>query len=124
MKIYLTIIGLLYAALAIWCSVAPETTSQKVGFKLEGGSGQSEFLTVYGGLEFGLALILLLPWVKPDSIETCMLACLLVHAALVVFRTLGFFMFTGLESMTWKLAAGEWVILLSGLAIWFMRSKN
>ena len=108
-------------ALALWCAISPEVTSKKVGFRLEGGSGQSEFLTVYGGLEFGMALAFLLPWLKPDSLEPMFLTCLLIHVSLVVFRTIGFFLFENIEAMTWKLATGEWVLMIVAAIIWFSR---
>ena len=119
-KIFLTLVGLLYAALAIWCSVAPQTTSGKVGFELKPGTGESEFLTIYGGLEMGLALVLLLPLVRNEFLFNSLLACLLIHACLVTFRTIGFFLYSDLSRMTYLLAAGEWIILLVSIACLFV----
>lgn len=118
-RIYLAVVGLLYAALGIWCAVDPGKTSEKVGFELKGDSGRSEFLTVYGGLEFGLALLFWIPLVRREATEPILWGCLLVHLSLVVFRTIGFFLFHNVEGMTWRLAAGEWVILLAGVAVWW-----
>ena len=115
-RIYLTIVGILYAGLAIWCSVAPETTSKKVGLERIGGSGKSEFLTVYGGLEMGLALVLLMPWFNRSFTVPALWSCVLVHGCLVVFRTISYFVFTDLTGLTHRLAIGEWVIFLSALA--------
>ncbi|MFK7765701.1 MAG: DUF4345 family protein [Mariniblastus sp.] len=124
-KIYLIAAALVYFALAIWCSVSPGVTSDKVGFELKGGSGQSEFMTVYGGLEFGLALILLCSVFRSDTTTFGLIACILIHGSLVLFRTISIFLFDGIEPMTYKLATGEWVIFLLGLAIlWFSRNSN
>ena len=123
-KTYLVVVALLYLALALWCSFQPETTSKSVGFQLNGGSGHSEFLTVYGGLEFGLALALLASLAKPETVGYALVACILIHASLVVFRSIGFICYNDFESTTYKLAIGEWVITLLGLAILFARSKN
>ncbi len=49
-RIFLAIVGAAYILLAGWCSLMPDKTSKAVGFTLQPGSGQSEFLTVYGGL--------------------------------------------------------------------------
>ena len=103
-RIFLSIIALMYLALSVWCSIAPETTSAKVGFSLNPGGGQSEFLVIYGGLELGLALIFLIPWLKKESTEYALLACLLIHGCLVVFRTASFLMFEGIEPFTKQLA--------------------
>ena len=123
-KTYLVIVALLYIGLSMWCSFQPKVTSEKVGFQLVGGSGKSEFLTVYGGLEFGLALVLLASLAKPETVGFGLIACVLIHASLVVFRSVGFFCFSGFDSITYRLAIGEWIITLLGLAIIFLRSKN
>ena len=70
-RAFLAIVGALYAGLAAWCAVAPASTSKTVGFELQGGSGRSEFLTVYCGLELGMALVFLLRvwagFLSPDT---------------------------------------------------------
>lgn len=116
-RIVLAIVGLLYMYLGIWCSVSPAQTSKAVGFQLVGGSGQSEFLTVYGGLEFGMGLFFLLPLLRPDLTEGSLWSCVLIHACLVGFRTYSLFAFTGISSFTLSLAKGEWVIFLVTLGL-------
>ena len=56
-RFFLAFVGIAYIGLGIWCAVAPEKTSKAVGFALQPGQGQSEFLTVYGGLEVALGLL-------------------------------------------------------------------
>ncbi|QEG23753.1 hypothetical protein [Mariniblastus fucicola] len=116
-KIFLALTGVLYLGLALWCTVDPKTTSEEVGFQLQQGSGQSEFVTVYGGLEFALALILLMPLLWSDAVRFSLISCLTVHACLVLFRTIAYFRFEGIGSFTHRLAIGEWVILLVSVAI-------
>ena len=115
-KIFLAVVGLMYLGLAVWCSVAPAMTSEKVGFDLKPGSGQSEFLVIYGGLELGLALIFLLPLVRSDYLASSLLACVLIHACLVAFRSISFFLYSDMSAMTYRLAIGEWVILILAVA--------
>jgi len=115
-KIFLTLVGLLYLTLALWCSIDPKTTSEKVGFTLQGGSGQSEFVTVYGGLEFAMAIIFMMPWFWNESTRFALVGCLIMHASLVAFRTFAYFSFEGIGSFTHRLAIGEWVILLASIA--------
>ena len=116
-KIFLAVVGLMYLGLAVWCSVAPAMTSGKVGFELKSGSGQSEFLVIYGGLELGLSLIFFLPLVRADYLSSSLLACILIHACLVAFRTISFFLYSDISSMTYKLAIGEWTILILAVLI-------
>jgi hypothetical protein len=108
-----------YITLAVWCSLAPGKTSQAVGFNLQPGSGQSEFLVVYGGLELALGIIFLLPLVRSDQTLFSLQACLIVHACLVLFRSIGFFAFTGIETKTYVLAIVEWMIFLAALVLWW-----
>jgi len=122
-KTYLTLVSLLYFGLAMWCTCAPAATSEKIGLKLNGGSGKSEYMTVFCGMEFGLALILIVLAWRPGMANEGVLVCVLMHAALVLFRTTSLFWFSDIEPMTWKLAVGEWVILLLGLAAMFYSSK-
>jgi hypothetical protein len=117
-KIFLALVGVLYAGLAVWCSVAPGVTSEKVGFALKPGSGQSEFLVIYGGLELALAMIFFLPLFRNDFLGSSLLACVIVHASLVAFRTIGFFLFRDIQPLTYRLAAGEWVILILAVLCW------
>lgn len=114
---FLALVGLTYWALAVWCAVLPATTSASVGFDLRPGAGQSEFLTVYGGLEFGLGLVFLWPLWKPENTRFALTVCLAIHASLVVFRSASFLLYTGIPSMTYGLAAGEWVLMLSSAAL-------
>jgi len=122
-KSYLTIVSLLYFGLAMWCTFAPVQTSQKIGLVLNSGSGKSEYMTVFGGLEFGLALVFIVFAWRPGMASEGVLVCVLIHAALVLFRTVSLFWFSDIEPMTWKLAVGEWAILLLGLAAMFFGSK-
>ena len=110
--------------LAVWCSVSPAVTSEKVGFDLKPGSGQSEFLVIYGGLELGLALIFLLPLVRADYLTSSLLACVLVHVCLVAFRTISLFLYNDISSMTYKLAVGEWVIMILAVVCMFYSSNE
>lgn len=122
-KIYLAVVGLLYLVLAIWCSAAPATTSQKVGFELQPGSGQSEYLVIYGGLELGLCLLFLLPLYDKSYLGSSLLACIIIHACLVAFRTISLFVYSDLKPFTYNLAIAEWIILLLALACFLFDKK-
>lgn len=118
-RVFLAIVGVTYIALAVWCSVAPKQTSQSVGFSLTPGSGQSEFLVVYGGLELALGIIFLWPVWRPQEVAFPLLACLIIHGCLVLFRSVSFFVFDGISRMTYGLAAVEWIIFLGAAILWW-----
>lgn len=116
-RIFLAIVGAAYLLLGIWCAAAPAQTSKSVGFNLEPGSGQSEFFTVYGGLEFAWGLIFMMPLVMTDATRPILIACVLVHSMAVLFRAISFFLFTGMGTTTYVLAGVEWVIFLGSAAL-------
>ena len=111
-RIFLTIIGLLYLALALWCAAQPEKTSNSVGFELRPGSGQSEFLTVYGGLQFGLGILFLWPSIRPGESWFPLVACVVVHGGLVLFRMLSFLLYSGISTTTMIFAGIEWTVFI------------
>ena len=118
-RFFLAVVGTLYLGLALWCSLDPVTTSAKVGFALQGDAGGSEFLTVYGGLEFGLGLMLWVPLVRARWTASILATCLVLHGSLVLFRSIGFFVYPDPGGMTVRLAIGEWVILvLAAILYW------
>lgn len=124
-KFFLILVSLLYFGLAIWCCIRPELTSNKVGFELINDSGRSEFMTVYGGLEFGIAAIFLAAALRPSWVAGGLLACTCIHASLVLFRTISLFTYADIGSFTYRLAIGEWVIFIAGLVlIWFTTPKR
>ena len=123
-RIFLTVIGVTYLYLAAWCSLMPVQTSQRVGFDLKSGSGQSEFLVIYGGLEMALAVVFLLPIIRPKRLENSLLVCLIVHACLVLFRSVSFFLYSDISPMTKKLAFYEWLIFLVAAVLVSMESRQ
>lgn len=119
----MAIVGLAYLFLAGWCAFKPDQTSASVGFTLQKGSGQSEFLTIYGGLEFALGVVFLLPLIRPANTSFALALCLWIHACLVFFRSSGFVMFKEIPTMTYALASVEWIIFLGSTWIWWTERK-
>lgn len=118
-KLFIGLVGIMYMGLAIWCSVQPMITSKKVGFQMIGGSGKSEFMTVYGGLEFGIAILLLASLFRRETVTYGLWAAMLIHGSLVLFRTISFFIYSDIGSFTYRLAIGEWAIFLVSAALVF-----
>lgn len=114
---WLTIVGLGYVALALWCAISPKTTAASVGFSLIPGSGESEYLVVYTGLQLALGLLFLSPWLRPTQLDWALQGCWLIHVCLVASRTISFQLFHGISRTTWVLAALEWIIFLGTSAL-------
>jgi hypothetical protein len=123
-KNYLACVGFTYLLLAAWCIALPATTAASVGFELQPGSGQSEYLVVYGGLQLGLGGFFLWSvfW-KPETVLVAIVSCIWIHGAIVFFRTISLFLYRDLGGTTLILAVVEWVILLAAAGVWF-RSRG
>lgn len=120
-RIFLAVIGVLYVLLAGYCALLPEKASKAVGFNLQPGAGQSEFLTIYGGLELALGILFLWPLFRPGEVSFPLLACLVVHGCLVLFRTAGFFLFRDIPTTTYYFAATEWAIFLVAAFVYWRK---
>lgn len=121
-RIFLAFVGIAYILLAGWCSWLPDKTSKSVGFTLQPGAGQSEFLTVYGGLELALGIAFLWPLYRPSDTAFALFLCLVIHGCLVAFRSVGFMLYTGIPTTTYVLAATEWIIFLGAAALTWRKS--
>ena len=75
-RIFLAVVGVVYLMLAGWCCLLPAETSNAIGFDLQLGQGQSEFLTVYGGLEVALGVVFLWPVYRPEEVTFPLFVCL------------------------------------------------
>ena len=120
-KAFLVVVGLSYVALSVWCALAPRKTSAAVGFDLRPGTGESEYLVIYGGLQLALGGLFLLPVIRRDALLTSLTACVLIHASLVAFRTVSFFLYRGFERTTYVLAGVEWLILVAAVVCFSLR---
>lgn len=124
-RAFLACAGTLYLILAGWCALNPVEAARTVGLQMVPGSGQSEFLTVYGGLEAGLGVMLLLPLFWPGLIRSALINSTVIHGCLLAFRGAGFLLFSGISATTRNLAVGECLLfLLSGILLFTYRGNS
>lgn len=84
--ISLLVVGVVYVLLGLWCTLRPRTTSAAVGFTLDGDRGLSEYVTVYGGLEVGLGIAMIVTALDPALRAGGLAFALVLSAALPCFR--------------------------------------
>lgn len=123
-KAYLLLNGVLYILFALWCTIMPEKTASALGLSFRSGSGKSEYITVYGGLEFGLGVFFLVTALRPEMREPGLLLALLFYAGLVAWRTGTFLLVPGIGKVTYFFGAFELVLGLAALALWLTRHKG
>ncbi|CAN7301771.1 DUF4345 domain-containing protein [Pseudoxanthomonas sp. LjRoot143] len=115
---YLYLNALVYLLLAVWCTVAPARTAAAVGYTSLSRSGQVEYLTIYGGLQLGLAI--LFAWFAwSQQMRTGLVLALALYVPIVLFRSIGLVRWWPVETTTLVLAAVEWLMLAVALWLWW-----
>lgn len=121
---FLGAVALLYFSLSVWCTLDPQTTSDKVGFQRIPGAGESEFLVIYGGLEMAMALMFAMPLLRRSFLLPSLFFCFLIHLCLVVYRSASFAIYSDIPAFTYQLAIGEWIILLMSMLALFLNRDS
>ncbi|MDX1451351.1 MAG: hypothetical protein R3183_02255, partial [Oleiphilaceae bacterium] len=60
-------VAALYALSGVWCLLQPELAAGFLALAFTAAAGKAEFVSVYGGLQLGLAIALV--WVPLNSLE-------------------------------------------------------
>ena len=81
----LRIVGIIYLASGLWCALKPELAASFLGFTLS-DVGLSEFFSVYGGLQVGLAMAMLMSSMKTEYLEAAIFYSLITSTGLFIFR--------------------------------------
>jgi hypothetical protein len=115
LRMYLLVNAVLYVLFAVWCTVMPGKTAEVLGLTFRSGSGKSEYITVYGGLEFGVAMFFLLAAMRPEMRQAGLLFALLFYGGLVAWRIPTLLLVPGVHRVTYGFAATEAVLL--GMAV-------
>jgi len=119
--IYLYVNAVLYAVFALWCTFGHERTAQSLGYLTRNNAGRSEYLTVYGGLQWGLA-ILFATLATHRAPETLALAISIgIYAPIVLYRLASLFRYAPVGGLTKSVAALETALLVAAVALWFAR---
>lgn len=87
------ICGFLYLVSGAWCVFQPELASGFLGFVLETDIAQSEFFSVYGGLQVGLGLSMLITSFQPRYLEASLFYSAIFSCTLALFRLLSILLF-------------------------------
>jgi hypothetical protein len=119
LKLYLGFNAVIYAALAVWCTLAVNTTSQSQGFLSLNNSGRSEYLTIYGGLQLGLGIFFALCAWNPRWSETGLVMALCLYVPIVLWRMASLATHWPVGNVTLYVAGLELFMLLWAGWIWF-----
>jgi hypothetical protein len=119
---YLVVNALLYAVFAVASAIVPERIAAALGFTLD-AQGRVEFLTVYAGLELGLAVFYgWAAYADAAAQRSAMLFSLFLYAGLVLFRVTGIVRY-GMPGTTMLAVAGLELLLLLGAVALTLRAN-
>ena len=82
--------GFLYLMSGLWCALQLDSASKFLGFQLVSPSGPVEFFSVYGGLQVGLGVAMLVSSFRPNYIEASLYFSAIFSTFLLLFRVLSF----------------------------------
>lgn len=118
-KIYLLVASAIYAGLAVWCTLAPEKTARGVGLSFLEPAGRVEFLTVYGGLEAGMALFFALCAFNPSLARAGLLFGLVSFGALATWRLVSLLLISETGTTPFYLLSVEGLMFLAAAWLYF-----
>ena len=123
LALFLWINAIAYAGLSLLCVVRLRATAASLGYTSLGSGGVSEFATVYGGLQLGLALFFAVCAMNPAMQRNGLVFALCLYVPLAVFRTISL-LATGGSGVTWSVFALEVTLMLVTVALWFADRPN
>ena len=107
-------IGILYLLSGLWCALNPQVASEFLGYMLN-DVGLSEFFAVYGGLQVGLGVAMLIASIKTEYIEASLLFALITSLGLLVFRLIALVRFDASEGIVAMAILEAVVVIVLGL---------
>ena len=116
-------VGLLYLLSGIWCAMKPDLAAGFLGFQLTGTLGQAEFFSVYGGLQVGIAMAILLTSYIPAYRLAALFFTALFSLGLFSFRSMSFWLFDQSAVIAFMLCLEGFLTLILWGAWWGARER-
>jgi hypothetical protein len=122
-RIFLAICGFVYCALGALCAASHMSVANAMGYALPNTTSQAEFVVVYGGLEIGVGLFLLLAASRESFVKAALYFVAILHLSLVVARLATIAVFSDFDPVIYNLLSVESFLAVSSAYIVF-RTKN
>tara|TARA_R110001592_G_scaffold288331_4_gene557377 strand:- start:39959 stop:40327 length:369 start_codon:yes stop_codon:yes gene_type:complete len=114
--------GFLYLSSGLWCVFKLELVAGFLGFEFSTDMGKSEFFSVYGGLQIGIGIAMLLSSFKTVYLEGGVYFSAIFSSVLALFRVFSFFVFGFIEGFIFMLVL-EVFMAVSLWGIWLKLKK-
>lgn len=118
--LYLWVNALFYVVFAALCALRPAATSKSIGFLSLNQGGLTEYLTVYGGMEFGLGLMFAWMALRPELHRVGLVVALLIYGPIVLFRWINVIRLWPVPTITLATGALEATLFLVALVLWWI----
>ncbi|MFT6029372.1 MAG: hypothetical protein ACI8O8_001108 [Oleiphilaceae bacterium] len=92
------VFGFLYLLSGLWCVFQLELVAGFVGYELLAEIGESEFFSVYGGLQVGIGMAMLMTSLKTEYLEAGVYFSAIFSSFLSFFRISSFVVYGFVES--------------------------
>ncbi|MHC5012642.1 MAG: DUF4345 family protein [Planctomycetota bacterium] len=119
--IYLWFNAAMYLVLGVWCTALPDKTAAAIGFAFARPGARSEYITVYGGMEFGLGIFFLLCAWNTAWRDAGLLLGLCLYGGLTLWRLYTFLTIDGISGFPRIAFALELALLVAAAALWWRR---
>lgn len=116
---FLWINAVMYVGFAVWCTVLPTKTAGAIGFTFAKASAKSEYVTVYGGLEMGMALFFLFAALSPSLRTAGLLFALVLYGCLALWRIGTVLTMEGIGTFPYVMLSIEVTFTLIAAALYF-----
>ena len=120
-KIVLLSLGVFYIFLGVWCTVLPTETANALGYELD-AMGKVEYIVVYGGLEWGLGLAMILGALN-SALRPGVFFMTLVFSAMLPITRCVMLLQQGYNKTLLVMLTIETVIVLSLLVSFYISKK-
>jgi hypothetical protein len=118
-QLYLFANAFFYFAFACLCLIRSKETARFLGYAFLSGSGKTEYLTVYSGMEFGFSVFLALCALNIQMRFTGLVFCVVMYLALMIVRPLTALVNQNLTRSTYILGTLEYLLGLWGIFLLF-----
>ena len=85
-RFVLGLLGVCYIGLAFWCAIDMGGTSAWLGYGFAEPTAQSEYLVVYGGLQFSLGVFFILAAILEQFTLSALVLSIILHVTLLAVR--------------------------------------
>lgn len=120
-QIYLYLNSALYLALGAWGTIAPQRTAVRLGYLTMSDRGRAEYLTTYGGLQIGLAILFLL-LARSGNPALGLRIAIGIYAPILLYRVVTGLMNLPAFGSTLGAAGLEALLLIA--AIWLVQTSS